>query len=151
MIVPQIRTRAGATVTSTSRLRIASTSPMRPEVPSMTSMICSNCPSGFGPDKPAPRRQPQTATLIASTWAEVSALACDGGLCSTATLRTGFSPRGVVPGRQPEREAQHGASLLGHAVGLVRRQRLDELVDLAHRDLAQQQMLECGHNELPLM
>ena len=41
-IVPQMRTVAGETVTSTSHLRMASTSPMRAEVPSMTSMICSN-------------------------------------------------------------------------------------------------------------
>lgn len=41
-IVPQIRTVAGVTVTSTSHFRIASTSPIRAEVPSMTSMICSN-------------------------------------------------------------------------------------------------------------
>jgi hypothetical protein len=42
-------------VRETARLRrppsqaLARTSPMRPEVPSITSMICSNCPSGFGP------------------------------------------------------------------------------------------------------
>lgn len=60
-MVPQIRTVAGATVTSTSHLRIASTSPIRAHVPSRTSMICSNWPSGGGPAKPAPRRQLRAA------------------------------------------------------------------------------------------
>ena len=41
-IVPHRRTVAGDLVTSTSHLRMASTSPIRAEEPSMTSMICSN-------------------------------------------------------------------------------------------------------------
>lgn len=41
-MVPQMRTVAGETVTSTSHFRIASTSPIRAEVPSITSIICSN-------------------------------------------------------------------------------------------------------------
>jgi hypothetical protein len=40
--VPQMRTVAGERVTSTSHLRIASTSPIRADVPSMTSMIASS-------------------------------------------------------------------------------------------------------------
>src|SRR3546814_3628137 len=53
-IVPHSRTVAGELVTSTSHLRIARTSPMRADVPSMTSMICSSWPSGGGPEKPGP-------------------------------------------------------------------------------------------------
>lgn len=34
---------------------------MRAEVPNMTSMIASSCPSGFGPESPSPRRQFLTA------------------------------------------------------------------------------------------
>ena len=48
-------------------LRIASTSPIRAEVPSITSMICSNWPSGGGPGVPGARRQPRAASRMAST------------------------------------------------------------------------------------
>jgi hypothetical protein len=89
-IVPQIRTVAGDLVTSTSHLRIASTSPMRAEVPSMTSMICSNCPSGLGPARPDSRRQLRTARRIASTCSTVRAIAVEGGLRSRTVSRTGF-------------------------------------------------------------
>jgi hypothetical protein len=41
-MVPQMRTVEGVRVTSTSHFRMASTSPMRADVPSMTSMICSS-------------------------------------------------------------------------------------------------------------
>ncbi len=54
----------------------------------------------------------------------------------------------VVPHRQSEREAEHGPRLLGHAVALRGRQGLDELVDLAHGDLAQHVVLEGRHHEL---
>src|SRR4051794_38036302 len=47
--------------------------------PNMTSMIASSCPSGLGPDSPAPRRQLRTASLMASTWVMVSAMAVEGG------------------------------------------------------------------------
>ena len=85
---------AGETVTSTSHLRIASASPMRAEVPSMTSMICSNWPSGGGPEKPAPRRQLRAAVRITSICSTVSAWACDGGFRNRTVSRTGL--RGIA-------------------------------------------------------
>jgi hypothetical protein len=54
-------------------------------VPSITSMICSSCPSGGGPGIPGPRRHPRTASRIASTCSRVRAIvseaACEGGRC----------------------------------------------------------------------
>lgn len=88
--VPQMRTVAGETVTSTSHRRIASTSPIRAEVPNITSMMASSSPSGLGPDKPLPLRHSRTAQRITSTSATVSAIAVEGGLRSRTSSRTGF-------------------------------------------------------------
>ena len=108
-MVPQIRTVAGDTVTSTSHLRIASTSPMRADVPSMTSMICSSWPSGGGPGQPGPSSPAlRQHARMASTCSTVSAIAWEGGLRSRAVSRTGFFAHRVVPDRQPEGEAEHG-------------------------------------------
>lgn len=54
----------------------------------------------------------------------------------------------VIAHRKPEREAKHGARLLGGAVALPGRERLDELIDLAHGDLTQDEVLEGGQHEL---
>ena len=78
-MVPVMRIDGVALVTSMSRRRIASTSPMRAEVPSMTSMIAPSCPSGFGPDGERPASQYAIAARTAFTSAGVSAFGVDTG------------------------------------------------------------------------
>lgn len=56
--------------------------------------------------------------------------------------------KGVVPDRQTEGEAEDRSRLLGRAVTLGGRELLDELVDLAHIDLAERVGLEGRHYKL---
>ena len=58
-------------------------------------------------------------------------------------------PQCVITHRQPERETQHRPRLLRRAVALRRRQRLQELIHLAHTDLTQREVLERRHHQLP--
>ena len=53
-MVPLMRIYGGALTMSISRRRIASTSPTRVDVPSITSTIAPSCPSGFGPEGESP-------------------------------------------------------------------------------------------------
>jgi hypothetical protein len=70
-------------------------------------------------------------------------VACAAERCQNRVFGKRF-----VAHRKAEREAEHGPCLLRGAVALRRRERLDELVDPAHRDLAQGEVLEGRHDEL---
>ena len=146
--VPQIRTVAGETVTSTSHLRIASTSPIRAEVPSITSMIGSSWPSGLraresAPPPPVPHGPTDRLDLGRGQGHRRRRRLAQPGRVAHRVLRDR-----VVAHREPQGEAQDRARLLGVAVALVRGQRLEVLVDLAHGDLAQRVVLEGGHHQL---
>ena len=78
-MVPLMRIDGTGFVTSMSHRRIASTSPMRAEVPSITSTIAPSCPSGFGPDGERPASQNAIAARTAFTSSGVSAFGVDAG------------------------------------------------------------------------
>jgi hypothetical protein len=88
--VPQTRSVAGVVVRSRSRRRIASTSPIRAEVPSITSTICPSWPSGFGPEVPRADSQALITARIALTSAAVKAVGVRFGLCRRATPSIGL-------------------------------------------------------------
>ncbi len=68
-----------ALVISMSQWRIASTSPIRADVPSITSTITPSYPSGFGPEMARPASHAAMARRIAFTSTGVSASGVCGG------------------------------------------------------------------------
>ena len=78
-MVPVIRIDGVALVTSISRRRMASTSPIRADVPSMTSMMAPSCPSGLGPEYERPNSQYVIAARTAFTSAGVGAFGVEAG------------------------------------------------------------------------
>ncbi len=80
----------GAVVTSTSQRRMASTSPIRADVASMTSTIWPSWLSGFGPHVPRVCSQTLITARIALTCAGLRASGVRLGLCSREMLSTGL-------------------------------------------------------------
>ena len=109
-------------------------------------MICSNCPSGFGPDNPEPRRSDSGADHFNLLNSERHRLR--RRLVHLRDPAHRVLLQRVVPHGQPEGETQDRPGLLGDAVALRRGECLDELVDLAHVDLAQGVVLKRRHHEL---
>lgn len=82
---PAMRMVGIAPVMLMSRRRMANTSPIRAEAPSITPTINPSCPSGLGPLAHSPRSQCAIAALTALTSTALSAVGVDGGRRSLGT------------------------------------------------------------------